>query len=55
MTNFTWGFIIGSFILEPLIINFVYFSNVALFRDIILTKKNREKLDRFYGGDNNDK
>lgn len=45
---FLFGFIVGSFILEPLIINFIYFSNIALFRDIILTKKNRKKLDKFY-------
>ena len=45
---FLFGFIAGTFILEPFVINFIYFSNISLFRDIILTKKNRKKLDKFY-------
>lgn len=45
---FLLGFISGIFLLEPFIINFVYLSNVALFNDIILTKKSSEKLRRFY-------
>lgn len=45
---FFLGCIFGSFILEPIIINFIYFSNVGLFNDIILTKKNRNKLKDFY-------
>ena len=51
MINFLWGFIFGSFIFEPIIINFVYFSNIALFIDIILTKKNEKKLKEFYKGE----
>lgn len=35
-------------LLEPIIVNFVYFSNISLFVDIILTKKNRDKLYNFY-------
>ena len=42
------GFCLGTFIFEPIIINFVYFSNIALFTDIILTKKNRNKLKDYY-------
>lgn len=38
------GFVLGAFIFEPFIINFVYFSNLDLFYDIILTKKNKKKL-----------
>lgn len=36
------------FLLEPIIINFIYLSNVDLFNDIILTKKNEEKLKKYY-------
>lgn len=42
------GAFVGAMVLEPLIINFVYMSNVALFNDIILTKKSSEKLKKFY-------
>ena len=31
-------------LIEPLIVNFVYFTNIYLFMDIILTKKNERKL-----------
>lgn len=44
-------FLFGTFIwflLEPIIINFIYLSNVDLFNDIILTKKNEEKLKKYY-------
>lgn len=44
-------FLFGTFIwflLEPIIINFIYLSNVNLFNDIILTKKNEEKLKKYY-------
>lgn len=44
MFYFILGFIVGTFILEPIVINFIYFSNIDLFVDIILTRKNREKL-----------
>ena len=46
--EFLLGFIFGSFIFEPLIINFVYFTNIGLFLDIILTRKNRYKLEKFF-------
>lgn len=48
MLYFFIGLFFGSLILEPIIINCIYFTNVALFTDLILTKKNREKLERFY-------
>lgn len=44
-------FLLGTFIwflLEPIIINFIYLFNVDLFNDIILTKKNKEKLKKYY-------
>lgn len=42
--EFLLGLCFGCFILEPIIINFVYFSNVDLFIDLILTRKNEHKL-----------
>lgn len=48
MVNIIIGFLIGSMILEPIVINFIYFTNVGLFNDIILTPKNRKKLEEFY-------
>lgn len=38
------GIFICSVFIEPLIINFIYFSNIDLFIDIILTKSNEFKL-----------
>lgn len=46
--GFLLGFVVGLFIFEPIIINFIYLSNVALFNDIILTKKSSDKLRRYY-------
>ena len=43
MLYFLFSFTIW-FLLEPIIINFIYLSNVDFFNDIILTKKNKEKL-----------
>lgn len=48
MTKFVLGLFVGTFILEPIIINFIYFSNIGLFVDLILTKKNEKKLRRFF-------
>lgn len=48
MLYFMLGLVSGTMFFEPIIINFVYMSNVALFNDIILTKKSSEKLKRFY-------
>lgn len=48
MLYFMLGLIVGTIFFEPLIINFIYFSNINLFMDIILTKKNKKKLDNFY-------
>lgn len=45
------GFIYGiifSMLFEVLLINFVYLSNISLFEDLILTKKNKEKLKKYY-------
>lgn len=39
-----FGGILVFCLLEPLIINLVYFSNVDLFIDMILTRKNEDKL-----------
>ena len=52
MLFFLFGFLFGSFIFEPIIINLVYLSNPALFNDLILTKKNSEKLRRYYEKNN---
>lgn len=51
MIYFILGLLVGSIILEPIIINFIYFSNVGLFLDIILTRKNRSKLIYFLFGE----
>lgn len=42
------GAIVGAMFLEPLIVNFIYFTNLDLFNDIILTKKNSIKLKEYY-------
>lgn len=47
MLYFLFGIFIW-FLVEPIIINFIYLSNVDLFNDIILTKKNKEKLKKYY-------
>lgn len=48
MIYFIFGMVFGSMFFEFIIINFVYFTNVSLFCDIILTKKNKEKLRRYF-------
>ena len=48
MIIFIFGMVLGVFLLDPLIINFVYFSNLDLFNDLILTKKNSIKLKEYY-------
>lgn len=45
---FIFGMFAGVLFLEPLLINFVYFSNLDLFNDLILTKKNSIKLKEYY-------
>lgn len=45
------GIIIGSMVIEPIVINFIYFTNIDLFLDIILTKKNRKKLEEHFKND----
>lgn len=52
MLGFLFGFGFGFLIFEPIIINFVYLSNLDLFNDIILTKKNRDKLRSYYEKNN---
>lgn len=46
MLYFICGLITGSLFLEPIIINFIYMRNPGLFLDIILTEKNRDKLEQ---------
>lgn len=46
------GICIGTFIIEPIIINYIYMNDPGLFNDIILTKKSSEKLRRYYEGQN---
>lgn len=46
--GFILGVLIGCVIAEPIVINWIYLSNVALFNDIILSEKNRQKLKEFY-------
>lgn len=48
MINFLLGFFVGLFILEPIVINFIYFTNISLFTDVILTPKNKKKLQDYY-------
>ena len=50
--SFIFGICFGIFIFEPIVINFVYLSNPALFNDLILTRKNEEKLRRYYEKNN---
>ena len=42
------GVVIGVMVLEPLVINLIYFTNLDLFNDIVLTKKNSKKLEQYY-------
>lgn len=46
--EFLLGLVIGSMILEPLVINFIYFTNIGLFLDIILTEKNRFRIKKYF-------
>lgn len=48
MIQFLIGLMIGSSVLESIVINLVYMSNPALFNDLILTKKSQEKLRSYY-------
>lgn len=48
MINFLYGLVVGWVFLEPIVINLVYMSSPALFNDIILTRKNEEKLRSYY-------
>lgn len=45
---FLFGMFAGVFLLEPLLLNFVYFTNLDLFNDLILTEKNSIKLKEYY-------
>ena len=45
---FIFGMFAGLLFLEPLVINFVYFTNLDLFNYLILTKKNSIKLKEYY-------
>lgn len=48
MIQFFIGLLIGSFVLESIVINVVYMSSPALFNDIILTEKSEKKLRSYY-------
>ena len=48
MINFILGLIVGTMFFEPLIINFIYFTNIGLFLDIIITRKNRFRLKKYF-------
>lgn len=48
MIQFFIGLLIGSFVLESIVINLVYMSNPALFNDLILTKKSQKILRSYY-------
>lgn len=48
MINFILGILFGSMIFEPIIINLIYFTNIGLFLDIVLTEKNRFKLKKYF-------
>lgn len=50
MIKFVAGTIIGTMLIEPIVINLIYMSNPALFDDIILTEKNSKKLKKYYKG-----
>lgn len=50
MIKFVAGMIIGTALIEPIIINLIYMKNPALFNEIILTKKNSNKLENYYKG-----
>lgn len=45
---FLLGMFGSIFFFEPILINFIYFSNIALFEDLILTKKNKNKLIEYH-------
>lgn len=51
MIYFILGIFVGIGLFEPIIINFIYFSNVGLFIDLILTRKNEEKLRCYFNGE----
>ena len=48
MINFVLGLIVGTMFLQPIIINFIYFTNIGLFLDIILSEKNRFRLKKWF-------
>ena len=51
---FLIGIFVGSMVIEPIVINFIYFTNIDLFLDIILTKKNRKKLEEHFKNEKKD-
>ena len=50
MIKFITGMIVGTALLEPIIINLIYMKNPALFNEIILTKKSSKRLENYYKG-----
>ena len=45
---FWCGLVGGSMFFEPLVINIVYFTNIDLFLDIIISPKNKRKLYSYF-------
>ena len=55
MDKFIYGLLFSFpifMLFEPLIINYIYFTNLDLFNDIILTEKNRRKIRSYYEKNN---
>lgn len=51
MSDFIFGLLCGFWcyqLLDVFLINIVYLKNIALFEDILLTKKNSERLKKYY-------
>lgn len=48
---FIFGMFFGCILLEPIVINFIYFTNVALFCDLILSPKNKNKLSKYFSNE----
>ncbi len=55
MDKFIYGLLFGFpifMLFEPIIINCIYFTNLDLFNDFILTEKNRKKIRSYYEKNN---
>jgi hypothetical protein len=55
MDKFIYGLLFSFpifMLLESIIINYIYLSNIDLFNDLILTEKNRKKIRSYYEKNN---